>query len=78
MTIAAAGRSSAGTSDQASASSARFERSPRSSAASRRRSRISRCSTYSASFAAGSVTQGPWPGQISSIGSAWSRRSESM
>ena len=78
MTIAAAGRSSAGTSSQTSASSAARERSPRSRAASRRRSRISRCSTYSASFAAGSVIQGPWPGQISSIGSAWSRRSESM
>ncbi len=44
----------------------------------RRRSRISRCSTYSASFAAGSSIQGPWPGQINSIGSACIRRSESM
>ncbi len=42
----------------------------RRAAASRRRSRISRCSTYSASFAAGSVIQGPWPGAIRSISSA--------
>ena len=34
-------------------------------------------SMYSAIFAAGSVTQGPWPGQISSRSSSPTRRSDS-
>ena len=61
----AAGRSSAGASAQAASSSSSTLRAPRGERVEQRRSRSRRCATYSSSFAAGSSTSGPWPGQIS-------------
>ena len=63
---AAAGRIGAGRRPRPRRAARRASARRRSSAATRARSRSSRCSTYSAILAAGSVIQGPWPGQSSS------------